>query len=135
MTAYSEEVEVSINIIKALLTKAQILKLSGVPGKGIDTAPGLQKPFNPNSQASEHAGKKDKEDKPGNNGNQETAGNTIQNQEQEQNQQQNMEQEMNQGQNPEPENNQGQEQEEEYNNNSNKNKDKHNDKIRGKSGK
>jgi len=59
ITAYSTEVTVSTNIIKALLSKAGILKLSGVPGKGIDTAPGLQKPFNPNSQASEHAGKKD----------------------------------------------------------------------------
>jgi len=34
-----------------IMTKAQILKLLGVPGKGIDTAPGLQKPFNPKSQA------------------------------------------------------------------------------------
>jgi len=39
-------------------TKADILKGSGIPGKGLDTAPGLQKPFNPNSQAGEHAGKK-----------------------------------------------------------------------------
>jgi hypothetical protein len=39
-------------------TKAEILKQNGVPGKGIDTAPGLQKPFNPNSSAAEHAGKK-----------------------------------------------------------------------------
>lgn len=39
-------------------TKADILKDSGVPGKGIDTAPGLQKEFNPKSQAAEHAGKK-----------------------------------------------------------------------------
>ena len=34
-----------------IMTKAQILKQLGVPGKGIDTAPGLQKPFNPKSQA------------------------------------------------------------------------------------
>ena len=39
-------------------TKADILKDSGVPGKGLDKAPGLQKPFNPNSKAGEHAGKK-----------------------------------------------------------------------------
>ncbi len=39
-------------------TKAGILKGSGVLGKGIDTAPGLQKPFNPKSQAGENAGKK-----------------------------------------------------------------------------
>jgi len=39
-------------------TKADILKDSGVPGKGLENAPGLQKPFNPNSQAAEHAGKK-----------------------------------------------------------------------------
>ncbi len=55
----SAEIEVSTNVIKALLTKAEVLKLSGVPGKGIDNAPGLQKPFNPNSQASENAGKKE----------------------------------------------------------------------------
>jgi hypothetical protein len=57
--ANSNEVVISTNIIKALLTKAEILKLSGVPGKGIDTAPGLQKPFNPNSKASDNAGKKE----------------------------------------------------------------------------
>ena len=34
-------------------SKADILKDSGVPGKGLDKAPGLQKPFNPNSQASQ----------------------------------------------------------------------------------
>lgn len=39
--------------------KALILKLSGVPGKGIEKAPGLQKPFNPISQAAEHAGRKE----------------------------------------------------------------------------
>jgi len=39
-------------------TKADILKDSGVPGKGLDKAPGLQKPFNPNSQAGNNAGKK-----------------------------------------------------------------------------
>ena len=47
------------------MTKAEILKLSGVPGKGIDKAPGLQKPFNDNSQAAEHAGKKDKDKQKG----------------------------------------------------------------------
>jgi hypothetical protein len=40
------------------LTKAEILMESGITGKGLETAPGLMKPFNPNSQASEHAGKK-----------------------------------------------------------------------------
>ena len=40
------------------VNKADILKRRGVPGKGIDRAPGLQKPFNPKSQAAEHAGKK-----------------------------------------------------------------------------
>ncbi len=39
-------------------TKADILKGNGVPGKGLDTAPGLQKPFNPNSEAGDHAGKR-----------------------------------------------------------------------------
>ena len=55
----SDTATVSLTIIsKAFLTKFEILKLSGVPGKGIEKAPGLQKPFNPNSQAAEHAGKK-----------------------------------------------------------------------------
>jgi len=39
-------------------TKADILRDNGVPGKGLDKAPGLQKPFNPDSKAGEHAGKK-----------------------------------------------------------------------------
>jgi len=38
-------------------TKADILKESGIPGKGLSEAPGLQKPFNPKSKAGEHAGK------------------------------------------------------------------------------
>jgi len=54
----SDTATVSIN--KTLFWKRDILKQNGVPGKGIDKAPGLQKPFNPNSQAAEHAGKKDK---------------------------------------------------------------------------
>ena len=33
------------------MTKSMVLKNKGVPGKGIDQAPGLQKPFNPNSNA------------------------------------------------------------------------------------
>lgn len=45
-------------INKPAMTKAEILKLSGVPGKGIDNAPGLQKQFNLRSRAAEHAGKK-----------------------------------------------------------------------------
>lgn len=40
------------------MTKAEILKQSGVPGKGIDHAPGLQKPFNPKSNAADNAGMK-----------------------------------------------------------------------------
>jgi hypothetical protein len=86
VTASSIEVTVSTNIVKALLTKAQILTLSGVPGKGISTAPGLQKPFNSNSQASEHAGKKVGK------------GNLEQNQEQNQNQETNLEPEQEQNQ-------------------------------------
>ena len=39
-------------------SKADVLGNSGVPGKGLSTAPGLQKEFNPNSRAAEHAGKK-----------------------------------------------------------------------------
>lgn len=53
--------EVKLTYNKRLLTKATILRLSGVPGKGILKAPGLQKLFNPKSQAAEHAGKKDKD--------------------------------------------------------------------------
>jgi hypothetical protein len=37
--------------------KADVLKAKGVPGKGIDKAPGLQKPFNPNSKAEQNVGK------------------------------------------------------------------------------
>jgi len=40
------------------MTKADILKERGVPGKGIDHAPGLQKPFNTKSNAADNAGKK-----------------------------------------------------------------------------
>ena len=39
-------------------TKAAILDGSGVQGKGILSAPGLQKEFNPKSKAAERAGKK-----------------------------------------------------------------------------
>jgi uncharacterized repeat protein (TIGR01451 family) len=53
----SDTATVSIN--KTLFWKRDILQQSGVPGKGIANAPGLQKPFNPKSQAAEHAGKKD----------------------------------------------------------------------------
>ncbi|MBM3176329.1 MAG: hypothetical protein FJZ93_11590 [Chloroflexi bacterium] len=41
------------NSVPQVMTKAQILKARGVPGKGIATAPGLQKPFNPNSNAAQ----------------------------------------------------------------------------------
>lgn len=42
----------------AATTKASILGGSGVPGKGIVNAPGLQKEFNPKSKAADNAGKK-----------------------------------------------------------------------------
>jgi hypothetical protein len=58
ISAKSEQVSVVANRVG--MFKALILQLSGVPGKGIEKAPGLQKPFNPKSQAAEHAGKKDK---------------------------------------------------------------------------
>jgi len=38
--------------------KNDVLLESGVMGKGVQNAPGLQKPFNPKSQAGQHAGKK-----------------------------------------------------------------------------
>lgn len=58
VSATSDSISVSLTINKSLLTKSEILQLSGVPGEGIINAPGLQKPFNPNSKAAEHAGKK-----------------------------------------------------------------------------
>ena len=61
LSASSAAVSVSLRVNRWLLFKAEILKLFGVPGKGIEKAPGLQKPFNPKSQAAEHAGKKDKD--------------------------------------------------------------------------
>jgi uncharacterized repeat protein (TIGR01451 family) len=85
ITANSGEVEVSTNVFLSLLTKAGILKSSGVTGKGIDKAPGLQKPFNPNSQASQHAGKKDGKGDLEKNQNQEMNGSNTQDQEQEMN--------------------------------------------------
>lgn len=60
ITVTSNEVEVSTNFVTSLLTKSEILKSSGVPGKGLENAPGLQKPFNEKSQASSNAGKKNK---------------------------------------------------------------------------
>ncbi|MCJ7654624.1 MAG: DUF11 domain-containing protein [Dehalococcoidia bacterium] len=63
VSATTDPVSVSLYINKSLLTKAEILQLSGVPGKGILKALGLQKLFNPKSQAAEHAGKKDKDEK------------------------------------------------------------------------
>jgi hypothetical protein len=64
ISAASEPVSVSLYVNRWELFKAEILRLMGVRGKGIDHAPGLQKPFNPKSQAAEHAGKKDKSDMP-----------------------------------------------------------------------
>lgn len=63
VSANSNSVSVSLSTDKTKLTKFEILKLSGVPGRGISKAPGLQKPFNSKSEASDHAGKKDKKDK------------------------------------------------------------------------
>ncbi len=39
-------------------SKADGLKNTGVPGKGIDSAPGLQKAYNDKSKAADNAGKK-----------------------------------------------------------------------------
>jgi len=58
MTATSNTISVQLKVDNGLPTKAEILKLSGVSGKGIDKAPGLLKFFNPNSKAVENAGKK-----------------------------------------------------------------------------
>ncbi len=61
LTATSNSVSVALTINKSLLTKGEILKLSGVRGNGIDSAPGLQKLFNAKSKAAVHAGKKDRD--------------------------------------------------------------------------
>ena len=53
-----ESTDSSSITIHIVYTKGDALINSGVPGKGLDTAPGQQKPFNPKSQASKHAGKK-----------------------------------------------------------------------------
>jgi len=53
-----DSVEGSLTFEVGTPRKADILKDSGVPGKGLDKAPGLQKPFNLNSKAADHAGKK-----------------------------------------------------------------------------
>ncbi len=60
VSATTDPVSVSLCINKWLLIKAEILKLRGIPGKGILNAPGLQKLFNPKSRAAEHVCKKDK---------------------------------------------------------------------------
>jgi len=114
ISSSSGEVEVSTYIIKALLTKAEILKASGVQGKGIDKAPGLQKPFNPNSQAVYNAGKKEGQGYQVQNRNQELNGNTEQKQEQEMN------------------SNNDQDNEENGNQEGNKNKEKNKNKKQGK---
>jgi len=63
VSAATDPVSVSLYINKWLLFKAGIFKLSGLPGKVIAKALGLQKLFNPKSQAAEHAGKKDNDKK------------------------------------------------------------------------
>ncbi len=45
---FSDNITATDNVT---MTKSEILKNSGVQGKGIDNAPGLQKSFNPNSNA------------------------------------------------------------------------------------
>ena len=60
LTDTSNVVVVSLTLNKKTLTKSEVLQLSGVTGKGMLKAPGLQKLFNPKSQAAEHAGKKNK---------------------------------------------------------------------------
>ncbi len=47
-----------IRVVTASCQKAGVLAGSGVPGKGIGKAPGLQKQFNPKSKACQHAGMK-----------------------------------------------------------------------------
>jgi hypothetical protein len=45
-------------LVDTVSTKADILIDSGVPGKGLSHAPGLDKEFNENSKAADTAGKK-----------------------------------------------------------------------------
>jgi hypothetical protein len=63
VSATSDPLSISLSANKSLMTKAEILELEGVNGKGIENAPGLQKPFNPKSNAAEHVGKDDKSNK------------------------------------------------------------------------
>lgn len=57
VSAVSNSVSVALtassdnNSVPKVMTKADILMARGVPGKGILKAPGLRKPFNPNSNA------------------------------------------------------------------------------------
>jgi len=132
VTASSGEVEVSTNIIKALLTKAQVLKLSGVPGKGIDKAPGLQKPFNPNSQASENAGKKDGVGNPDKNKDSDISENSTQNLEQNTNQEMNRSTGQNQEMNAHNEQNEEQEMNVHNEQNQEQEMDKNQEKGKGK---
>jgi len=48
----------TFDVIVPVPNKADVLLDSGVQGKGLNNAPGLQKPFNPKSKAADHAGKK-----------------------------------------------------------------------------
>jgi hypothetical protein len=62
------------------MTRAEIHRLSGVPGKGLENAPGQQKQFNERSRAAENAGKKiDNGDNNGNKKNKEEKGNNGKN--------------------------------------------------------
>lgn len=45
-------------LLEPARSKATIFREKGIPGKGIENAPGLQKPFNPKSKAAENVGKK-----------------------------------------------------------------------------
>jgi uncharacterized repeat protein (TIGR01451 family) len=132
VTASSGEIAVSTDIVKALLTKAQVLKLRGVPGKGIDKAPGLQKPFNPNSHASENVSNKDGVGDPDKNKHSEISENSTQNLEQNTNQVMNRNNEQNQEQGMNVHNEQDEEQEMNVHNEQNQEQETDNNQGKGK---
>jgi uncharacterized repeat protein (TIGR01451 family) len=77
----TDPVLVSLTINKRIMTRAEIHVMSGVPGKGLENAPGQQKQFNERSRAAERAGKKidDGDDNTNNSNNKENKGNNGKN--------------------------------------------------------
>jgi len=58
LTTGNESTDSVVITVHVAIPKQEALMKSGIPGKGLANAPGQQKPFNPKSQASVHAGMK-----------------------------------------------------------------------------